>query len=97
MGHRYAWAWFDTLSKIYISELHLLTWYFNFTYENGCINWITEESLYKLNNPDLVAVIIGLQNKMCSLNHKFADKMKQMKQIFADEMKKMKEDECQAL
>ena len=51
----------------------------------------TEESLKKLNKPDLVANIIGLENKMDSLNHELADEMKQMKQSFADEIKQMKE------
>ena len=42
---------------------------------------LTEESLNKLNKPDSGAIVIGLQNKMDSLNHKLAEKNNEANEI----------------
>ena len=50
---------------------------------------LTEESLNKLNKPDLVALVVNLQSKMNSVNsdfvvelHKMREGLDQMKSIF---------------
>ena len=47
---------------------------------------LTEESLNKLNNPDLVALVVNLQSKMDSVNSDLVAELRKMREGF-DQMK----------
>ena len=47
---------------------------------------LTEESLNKLNNPDLVALVVNLQSKIDSVNSELVAELHKMREGF-DQMK----------
>ena len=47
---------------------------------------LTEKLLSELNKPDLVALVVSLQSKMCSVNSELASKIQNMRYRF-DQMK----------